>query len=155
MKKIISGIAIALTMAGAMVMNAGAINSTLSTSGVKVIDSSDSDSGNTCLKILTETVNGSFSLEPTDIIKATIFGDEGAQFDAVCPAEAIVQNNHAIIAGGVEVTRESVHGDSRVWRVVIIDGEENRHDFGAFEWVNSSLKYAHLFLFFLMYFMYS
>ncbi|MBQ8791281.1 MAG: leucine-rich repeat protein [Ruminiclostridium sp.] len=77
MKKIISGIAVALTMAGAMVMNAGAVNSTLSTSGVKVIDSSDNDGGNTCLKILTETVNGSLSLESTDIIKATIFGDEG------------------------------------------------------------------------------
>ena len=51
-----------------------------------------------------------------------------------------MQNYDAVVAGRVEIASEGVHGHGSVGGVVVVDSEENRHDFSAFERVDAGVK---------------
>ncbi|MBQ2798802.1 MAG: hypothetical protein IJF09_05390 [Ruminiclostridium sp.] len=75
----ITAAAMAVTMAA---IPASAVESEMATSGVKVIDKSDANDGTNCLKLQTPATGGALEVNATDVIKATISGDEGVDTSA-------------------------------------------------------------------------
>lgn len=75
----ITAAAMAVTMAA---IPASAVESEMATSGVKVIDKSDANEGTNCLKLMTPATGGALEVNATDVIKATISGDEGVDTSA-------------------------------------------------------------------------